>query len=150
MVTASARLADQGHSALAWVSDPEHGGTHDKRRQHVERRRIERGRSKTDASPRRGARVLGIVLFPLGGLGEFQRSSQRTGHDDRATPSDELAVAIADPLASLAVACPFLRQAYCPEHMGRSPTGDLVTFGSVRPCVDPSASSVRWMTIKLM
>jgi hypothetical protein len=22
-------------------------------------------------------------------LGEFQRSSQRTGHDDRATPSDE-------------------------------------------------------------
>ena len=110
MVMASARLADQGHSALAWVSDPEHGGTHDKPRQRVERCRIESGRSKTDASPRRGARVLDIAPFPMGGLSRLDAMPK--------APGDELAVAIAGPLASLAIACPFLRQAYCPEHMG--------------------------------
>ena len=44
---------------------------------------------------RRGARVLGIVLFPLGGLSRLDAMPK--------APGDELAVAIAGPLASLAI-----------------------------------------------
>ncbi len=44
---------------------------------------------------RRGARVLGIVLFPLGGLSRLESMPER--------PSDELAVAIAGPAASVVV-----------------------------------------------
>jgi Zn-dependent protease len=44
---------------------------------------------------RRGARVLGIVLFPLGGLSRLDAMPK--------APGDELAVAITGPLASLAI-----------------------------------------------
>ena len=44
---------------------------------------------------RRGARVLGIVLFPLGGLSQLEAMPK--------APGDELAVAIIGPLASLAI-----------------------------------------------
>lgn len=42
---------------------------------------------------RRGARVIGIVLFPLGGLSQLEAMPT--------TPGDELAVAVAGPLTSL-------------------------------------------------
>lgn len=44
---------------------------------------------------RRGAHVLGIVLFPLGGLSQLETMPK--------APSDELAVAIIGPLTSLAI-----------------------------------------------
>jgi len=44
---------------------------------------------------RRGARVLGIVLFPLGGLSQLEAIPK--------APNDELAVAIAGPVFSLAL-----------------------------------------------
>ncbi len=44
---------------------------------------------------RRGARVLGIVLFPLGGLSQLEAMPK--------APDDELAVAIAGPMFSLAI-----------------------------------------------
>ncbi|MGD0312592.1 MAG: site-2 protease family protein [Acidimicrobiales bacterium] len=44
---------------------------------------------------RRGARVIGIVLFPLGGLSQVDAMPE--------APGDELAVAIVGPLSSLAI-----------------------------------------------
>ncbi len=44
---------------------------------------------------RRGARVLGIVLFPLGGMSQLERMPE--------APADELAVAVVGPLTSLAL-----------------------------------------------